>query len=267
MKVVELTRPAVFVLENVPPILKSAEFAEMKRLALDMGYFPPAASILNAADYGVPQTRKRAIAIFSRLAEPELPTPTHRSPGSVGPHGDARPKWVTLREALRGIPKDPQMERRGTGPACGPELHIGRNPTKKSVTRYRHIPEGGNRWHLPKKLTPACWIKKTQGGTDLFGRLWRDRPAFTIRTEFFKPEKGRYLHPTADRPITHWEAARIQTFPDTFAFCGPKIEIARQIGNAVPCKLAEAIARCVLRHLQEVAHEVHSRRYQMEKAG
>src|SRR6185437_6397548 len=95
------------------------------------------------------------------------------------------------------------------------------------------------------ELTPACWIRKTTGGTDLFGRLWWDRPAFTIRTEFFKPEKGRYLHPVKHRPITHREAARLQSFKDDFIFCGTKIEIARQIGNAVPPKLAAAVAQCV----------------------
>ena len=77
----------------------------------------------------------------------------------------------------------------------------------------------------------------------MFGRLWWDRPSVTIRTEFFKPEKGRYLHPEQDRPITHREAARIQSFPDDFLFFGSKTEIARQIGNAVPVKLASAIAR------------------------
>src|SRR5947208_16586438 len=74
------------------------------------------------------------------------------------------------------------------------------------------------------------------------GRLLWDRPASTVRTEFFKPEKGRYLHPEADRPITHREAARLQTFPDKFVFEGSKIEIARQIGNAVPPALARALA-------------------------
>ena len=92
-------------------------------------------------------------------------------------------------------------------------------------------------------ITPQCWIKKKQGGTDLFGRLWWDRPSVTIRTEFFKPEKGRYLHPEQHRPITHREAARIQSFPDDFIFFGSKTEIAKQIGNAVPVKLAAAIAQ------------------------
>lgn len=94
------------------------------------------------------------------------------------------------------------------------------------------------------ELTPQCWVKK-KGGTDLFGRLWWDRPAFTIRTEFFKPEKGRYLHPSQHRPITHREAARLQSFPDSFVFTGSKIQIARQIGNAVPPLLASAVARSV----------------------
>jgi DNA (cytosine-5)-methyltransferase 1 len=67
----------------------------------------------------------------------------------------------------------------------------------------------------------------------------------TIRTEFFKPEKGRYLHPSQHRPITHREAARLMGFPDDFIFKGTKTEIAKQIGNAVPPDLAAAIAAVV----------------------
>jgi DNA (cytosine-5)-methyltransferase 1 len=107
------------------------------------------------------------------------------------------------------------------------------------------VPPGGNRFDLQKNaphITPGCWIRKTSGGTDLFGRLWWDRPSVTIRTEFYKPEKGRYLHPEQHRPITHREAARIQTFPDDFLFSGTKIQIAKQIGNAVPPILAYHLA-------------------------
>ena len=86
----------------------------------------------------------------------------------------------------------------------------------------------------------------------MMGRLKWDKPALTIRTEFWKPEKGRALHPEwspsdpsqcVNRSITHWEAARIQSFPDDFVWCGTRAEIARQIGNAVPPLLAEALAR------------------------
>jgi DNA (cytosine-5)-methyltransferase 1 len=116
------------------------------------------------------------------------------------------------------------------------------------------VPPGGNRFDLPEKLLPDCWRNKPTGTTDVMGRLEWDRPSLTIRTEFFKPEKGRYLHPQWDaddpsrrvnRPITHWEAARIQGFPDDFVWCGSKIEIARQIGNAVPVGLAAALAKHV----------------------
>lgn len=81
------------------------------------------------------------------------------------------------------------------------------------------------------------------------GRLWWDRPSVTLRTEFFKPEKSRCLHPVADRLITHREAARLQSFPDDFAFEATNIEVARQIGNAVPVGLASSIAH----HLHAVA--------------
>jgi DNA (cytosine-5)-methyltransferase 1 len=103
---------------------------------------------------------------------------------------------------------------------------------------------------LAPELTPECWIRKKTGGTDLFGRLWWNKPAYTIRTEFFKPEKGRYLHPEQNRPITHREAARLSSFPDDFRFVGSKIQIAKQIGNAVPPLLASKIARYVVNMLR-----------------
>jgi DNA (cytosine-5)-methyltransferase 1 len=71
----------------------------------------------------------------------------------------------------------------------------------------------------------------------------------TIRTEFWKPEKGRYLHPDQHRAITHREAARLMGFPDEFVFMGSKVEIARQIGNAVPPPVAAAFARQLAEHL------------------
>jgi DNA (cytosine-5)-methyltransferase 1 len=74
------------------------------------------------------------------------------------------------------------------------------------------------------------------------GRLTWEKPSVTIRTEFYKPEKGRYLHPDENRPITHAEAALIQGFGEDFRWCGTKVSIARQIGNAVPPPLARAVA-------------------------
>jgi len=142
---------------------------------------------------------------------------------------------MTVRDAIGDLSFEPTEQ----------NWHIGRNPTTMSLERYRCIPPGGNRFDLPAHLMPECWKRKTKGGTDLFGRLWWDRPSVTIRCEFYKPEKGRYLHPEADRPITHREAARLQGFPDNFVFEGKKIDVGVQIGNAVPPQLAEAIARHV----------------------
>jgi DNA (cytosine-5)-methyltransferase 1 len=96
-------------------------------------------------------------------------------------------------------------------------------------------------------LVLPCFRRKPTGTTDVFGRLWWDRPAVTIRTEFYKPEKGRYLHPTAHRPITVREAARCMAFADSFRFPEEQsmTSVARQIGNAVPPLLARRIAETV----------------------
>ena len=240
IRAVKQVRPKVFVIENVPPLLSSAEGAEIVREAKDLGY-EVRAHILNAADYGAPQRRKRAIIIGSRVGTVLFPEPTHVDPKKKDLTTQHLCNWATVRQAIGDLPLEP----------TGYSWHVGRHPTAKSLERYRHIPPGGNRWNLPRHLTPQCWIRKTKGGTDLFGRLTWDAPSVTIRTEFFKPEKGRYLHPQAHRPITHREASRLQCFPDDFVWKGSKIEAAKQIGNAVPVKLAYAIARAVKRMIEE----------------
>jgi DNA (cytosine-5)-methyltransferase 1 len=170
-----------------------------------------------------------------------FPKPTNRDPATYPTfETQGLPRWRTVKDAIGDMPKDPD----------GKNWHIGRNPTEKSRKRYRCIPPGGNRWNLPPELMPECWKRKTEGGTDLFGRLSWDKPSVTIRTEFFKPEKGRYLHPSENRPITHREAARLQGFNDSFNFLGTKIEVARQIGNAVPPPLALQIARTAMAEIR-----------------
>ena len=250
----------IFVMENVPQLLDSQEHAEIVATARSLG-FKLASAKLCAADYGVPQTRRRAFIIGCKFTDPKLffpPKKTNRKPIGINNRmlsADISEKfitkpdsWLTVHDAIGNLPIPIGTEIRSESAPF--DLHFGRTPTSLSVKRYKAIPkEGMNRFDLQRaapELTPACWIKKTAGGTDLFGRLWWDRPAFTIRTEFFKPEKGRYLHPVQHRPITHREAARLQSFPDSFRFTGSKIEIAKQIGNAVPPALAARIADCVL---------------------
>jgi DNA (cytosine-5)-methyltransferase 1 len=243
LDIVTLSEAKMFVMENVSELYRSHELVQIRRQAERMG-FTTEAVILNAADYGAPQTRKRTVVVGWRndVEAPVFPPPrTHASPDLK----TNLPPWRTVKEAIGDL-REPKGTEIGEGAPL--DLHFGRNPTEKSLERYRAVPPGGNRFDLMRNarhITPACWIKKTSGGTDLFGRLWWDRPSVTIRTEFFKPEKGRYLHPVKHRPITHREAARLMGFPDNFIFKGGKTEIAKQIGNAVPPNLAGAIAGMV----------------------
>ena len=245
MDIVEMSGASVFVIENVHGLFNSPEHQEIMQRAKKLGFLTVAA-LLNAADYGAPQTRIRTF-IFGwkkRFAPsvPYPPQPTH----AQRLNGTGLPAWKTVESVISDLPAPVGTEIRDVLPPLN--LHFGRTPTAKSIMRYMAVPPGGNRFDLQRnapELTPDCWIRKTSGGTDLFGRLWWDRPSVTIRTEFFKPEKGRYLHPDQHRPITHREAARLMGFPDDFQFTGSKVEIARQIGNAVPPPLAGAVARHV----------------------
>jgi len=234
------SQPAIFIMENVPPILKSGEFREICKKAQELNYRVEG-RVLNSADYGVPQQRKRAFIIGSRIGDPIFPQPTHRNPQQHPTfENHALPFWKTVRDAIGNLPAVPDEK----------NWHIGRNPTAKSLKRYKCVPEGGNRFNLPEDLKPECWKRKTKGGTDLFGRLWWDRPSVTIRTEFYKPEKGRYLHPIENRPITHREAARLQGFEDGFEFIGKKIEVGIEIGNAVPPPLAYQIGLTMFKEIK-----------------
>lgn len=256
LRAVRDARPLIFVMENVPPLLKSAEYQEIYKEGRKLGY-EIEGRILNAADYGTSQQRKRGFVIGSRIGSPVFPKPTHRDPDKA-PTFESRklPPWKTVRDAIGDLPVVPD----------GKNWHIGRNPTQMSLNRYRCVPPGGNRWDLPRELMPECWKKKTKGGTDLFGRLWWDRPSVTIRTEFYKPEKGRYLHPVQHRPITHKEAARLQGFDDDFAFVGKKIEVGVQIGNAVPPPLAYQIGLVTIREIKEWRRKNRTRRRRKAEA-
>jgi DNA (cytosine-5)-methyltransferase 1 len=242
LRALEEAGPKVFLMENVPELLRSHEYATFVRKATSLGYVVEG-RILNAADYGVPQTRKRAIVIGSRLGPPVWPAATHRAPGNTD---TSLEPWRTFRHAVAGLSAKP----------TGENWHNARNPRAVSVERYKTIPnEGEGRFELAARrpdITPACWLRKKSGSTDVFGRLWWNRPAFTIRTEFYKPEKGRYLHPREHRPITVREAARCMSFPDDFTLPLDQsmTSIAKQIGNAVPPLLAYRLAEAVVANLE-----------------
>ncbi|WP_213281122.1 DNA cytosine methyltransferase [Cellulomonas hominis] len=280
MRVVAAANPEVFVIENVDRFSKSPEFqmllAEQEHGALQ-GYELTHA-VLNAADYGVAQRRKRTIVIGSRVGRIEMPTPTH---AQKPVEGSGLAPWRTLRDVIGGLPVDPastELPASTTmffgepmpGTFKGRDIHIKRNPLPKSRERYSYVPPGGGRFDVPTELLPRCWREKPTGTTDVMGRGRWDAPSVTIRTEFFKPEKGQYLHPqwepaavqdpgsrwikgdlsrSVDRVITHYEASLIQDFPKDYQWVGTKIQIARQIGNAVPGGLARAIARRIKPYL------------------
>lgn len=249
-RTVVLARPRYFVVENVAAFLRSAQLARFQRATEPGGLLADwtfRARVLNAADYGAAQARRRAVLIghLRDLPFPGWPTPTTTD------------RRLTVRQALAGVGHDcdgTDLPNRTTefagrllpGAFRTRELHLDRDYTSTSRARFRTIPPGGNRFDIPDRLLSECWRKHTTGSADVMGRLHWDKPSVTIRTEFFKPEKGRYLHPVAHRAISHLEAARLQGFPDDYRWVGSKTAIARQIGNAVPLPLGEAIGRALL---------------------
>lgn len=246
VETIRRARPMAFVMENVPAFMATVEFRDFASECASgkqLEEYRLVAEVLNAADFGAPQSRKRAvlIGVHRDLEHPGLPA---RAVGS----------GTTVREAFTGIkpfvgqtdlPAGKVLFRDVwlPGPFKSSDLHFGYLPSEKALARYRAVPYGGSRVDLDKELAMTCWIENPQSATDVLGRLVWERPSVTIRTEFFRPEKGRFLHPTQHRPITHWEAARLQGFPDDYRFVGDRHAIARQIGNAVPLPLGEAIGR------------------------
>ena len=254
VEVVSKLRPKIFVLENVREFLRSEQFEGLEaacRSGNRLEDYEIEHFVLDASLYGAPQRRRRAIVIGRRRGYRPLGEP---------PQSERR---SSVRKAFDGLPlevRDRDLPDRQTrfqgrqvlGPFDGSELHLTRFFTQLSLDRYRSIPPGGNRFDIPYLLQAPCWRKHRTGSADVMGRLFWDKPSVTIRTEFYKPEKGRYLHPIEHRPITHHEAARLQGFPDDYKWFGSKYSIARQIGNAVPLDLGQALGCHILSALWDL---------------
>lgn len=249
------SKPKYFVVENVAAFAKSRQFRDFTDAVGPGGVLKDynfEHRVINAACFGAPQARKRAVVIGHHrdLPFPGFPAATH------GPED-----YVTVRDALAGVPAEtlgnelPPDRRTSFGGQTfagwfnAADLHLGRDYAELSLRRFAHIPPGGNRFDIPYELLAECWKSHKSGSADVMGRMHWDKPSVTIRTEFFKPEKGRYLHPNLARAITHFEAALLQGFPASHKFVGSKTAIARQIGNAVPIPLGAAIARQLESHL------------------
>lgn len=251
-------KPKYFVVENVAEFKKSPQYQQFKFETSEDGMLPEydfRSAVLNAADYGAPQARRRTVIIgfLRELGFPGFPEATH----SADPAATGLKPYVTVSDALRDVPRQPDKDhlfssrrtrflgREYAGTFTTRELHWSRQYRELSLKRFAVIPKGGNRRDLepyPELMSP-CWTKHKTGSGDVMGRLHWDRPSVTIRTEFFKPEKGRYIHPEEHRAITHYEAALLQGFRPEHKFVGSRTDIARQIGNAVPIPLGAAIGR------------------------
>lgn len=234
-------RPSVVLAENVPGLASDARYAEMTRELEDLGFLSET-YIVNAADFGVPQHRRRLIcvAVDTNLV-------------------DALPAHLDdlLPDSFDKSPVDAMSVLREAGRTRGvrDRLHRPRQHSKAVVDRIAAIPRNGGRHDLPPKHQLACHKKiDRHGASTVYGRIRTTGPAPTMTTRCTTPSCGRFVHPTENRGITLREAALLQTFPKTYVFNGSHQSIERQIGNAIPVRLADALGRVVSKIL--APHEV-----------
>lgn len=228
--------PQVILMENVPGLLGRrgrGAFAAAEQRLTAAGYGVHT-QVLEAADYGVPSHRRRAIVVGIRGGRDwQWPLISH-------PEG----RRVTVRQAVAGLPTPPEDHR----PHPQFANHVRVRISELNRRRIAHVPAGGGRLDIPEELQLPCHRNAgTHRHLDVFGRLEWDRPGPTITAVFDSFSRGRFAHPEEDRAITGREGARLQSFPDEFVFEGAKKEVARQIGNAVPPRLARALGEAVLR--------------------
>ncbi len=241
VRLVRELQPEFVVFENVPGLangpgrwrLKLAERALRK-----LGYVLDL-SVVESADYGVPQFRKRLAVIGSRLVDRiSLPTPTRGDPASEAVRTGQRQRWLTVRDAIAYLPhlKSGQSDRED-------ELHAARSHCPLNLRRLAAIPrDGGDRSSLTRDLVLRCH-KDHDGHHDVYGRMWWDRPAPTLTSGCTNITRGRFAHPSQNRAITVREALLLQGFPKYVRLAGTADQKASQVGNAVPPPLAASLAR------------------------
>lgn len=244
-RIVSELRPRCFLMENVPGLLgrRGKHVVEkFTRMMVDSGY-DMRHSIIDAADYGVPQNRKRVI--FVGWDKNDLSQFTFPLPNTT------EGQRMTVREAIFDLPSPPQ----DFSPLPGDPLHRRIRLSAKNLERLRLIPPGGGFEDLPVEMRVDCHKSGAAriGHRSVYGRLAPDRPAATITARFDSFTRGKFGHPWDERNITLREGARLQGFPDSHEFYGTQEEVAAQIGNAIPPSLAYALGMALKRFLEGAA--------------
>jgi DNA (cytosine-5)-methyltransferase 1 len=253
----EVLQPKMILMENVAEMKNGFEeiYSQEVISRLEEAGYTITSAVLNSADYGVPQRRKRAFFLANRLGITfKVPTPTHTKSKSTNKANGALfeyPSHVSVWEAISDLPSvehgsGTEITKYSTLPQTQYQQeirdnlthvknHIARKLAPKQYERLSSIKAGEGHNELPEHL-------KTKGGySGAYGRLSWDMIAPTITRWVFHPGSGRWGHPVDIRTITIREAARIQSFPDNFEFVGSYTDQSGQIGNAVPPKLAYSI--------------------------
>ncbi|MBM0066768.1 DNA cytosine methyltransferase [Alkalicoccobacillus gibsonii] len=242
-KMVEYIRPKYFLMENVPNILTANNkhfFNLIYELFYDLGYQMDSKT-LNASDYGVPQSRRRAFIIGKFEGFLGLPESNNSSVTALEAISDLAFLNSGEGQEIQEYRLKPVNEYQRLLRDDMSELrnHVATNHSSLAIERMKLIPKGKGREVLPKEhLTKSIY-----SGT--WGRILEDKPSVTITTRFDTPSSGRFTHPYLNRAITVREAARLQSFPDSFIFYGPKTSQMKQVGNAVPPILAYEIAKAI----------------------
>lgn len=253
VRMVKGIQPEAFIFENVVGITQQRH-ADVIKYMVDkfkgLGY-GISHTVLNAANYGVPQRRERFFLIgIKGVDNPAFPFPTHFKDEKqfemfvkdfdIKPSSDFQ-KWVSVSDAFKRLPD--QKNRMD---------YALMNISEVVVNRMTYINQGENFKVLPMELRPDCWKSGRHQGNDTFGRMIADQPSCTIRTAAYNPAKGQYIHPFENRGLSTIEMSVLQTFPDSWYFHregGKKITLAsggKQIGNAVPPLLAKALGSAIL---------------------
>lgn len=243
-RLVEELRPRAVMMENVPGLAQrgGAVYGEFKRRLKRIGYRVEE-DVLEAADYGVPQRRRRLVLLAGKGFRIDMPKSTHSKNGRNG-----LPFWRTVGDSI-GCMKEPvRLGDIGNGETPSDlNWHVVRNLSGLNQKRIRLAVPGETWRSIPEHLRPNCHRNGYRGFVNVYGRMRWDQPAPTITGGCTTFSKGRFGHPEKDRTISVREAAMLQTFPENYRFETAKMQsVCDMIGNALPCVLAEAISRqCV----------------------